>query len=84
MFFARNEIHIQAFQEIPPAKLMSGDSSSLTFHDFQEFIISDYQKIRNSEFQKLKFRNSEFQKFKNRTANVSDILEIIKVSDSQI
>ena len=33
MFFDRNEIHIQAFQEIPPAKLMSGDSSSSTFHD---------------------------------------------------
>ena len=44
MFFDRNEIPIQAFQEIPPAKLMSEDSSSSTFHDFQEIIISDYQK----------------------------------------
>ena len=35
MFFDRYEIHIQAFAIIPRAKLMSGDSSSLTFHDFK-------------------------------------------------
>ena len=33
---------------------MSGDSSSSTFHHFQEFIISNDQKSRNSEFQKFK------------------------------
>ena len=36
LFFDRNEIHIQAFAEIPPAKLMSGDSSSSTFHVFMK------------------------------------------------
>ena len=36
MFFGRNEIHIQAFQEIPPAKLIPGDSSSSTFHVFMK------------------------------------------------
>ena len=36
MFFDRNLIHIQDFQEIPPAKLISGDSSSSTFHDFKK------------------------------------------------
>ena len=54
MFFDRNEIHIQAFGEIPPAKWMSGDSSSSTFHHFQEFIIFNYQKFRNSKFQSFK------------------------------
>ena len=31
---------------------MSGDSSSSIVHDFQEFIISNYQKFRKSEFRK--------------------------------
>ena len=49
---------------------MSGDSSSSTFHHFQEFIISNYQKIRNSEFQKFKkwtlkvSKNSKFLSFR--------------------
>ena len=62
MFFDRNEIHIQAFQEISPAKLVPGDSSSSTFHEFQEFIISKFQKFRNSEFQKFKNGHLRFQK----------------------
>ena len=53
MFFDRNEIHIQAFQEIPPAKLMSGDSSSSTFHDFQEFLISNYQKNQGTSWREI-------------------------------
>ena len=44
MFFNRNEIHIQAFQEIPPSKSIPGNSSSSTFHHSQELIISNYQK----------------------------------------
>ena len=36
MFFDRNEIHIQAFQEIPAAKWMPGNSSSSTFHVFMK------------------------------------------------
>ena len=47
---------------------MSGHSSSPTFHDFQEFIISNYQKIRNSEF----------KKFKKWTPDVSDISKLLK------
>ena len=66
--FDRNEIHIQAFAEISPAKLMSGDSSSSTFHDVQEFIIPNDQKIRNSEF----------RKFKKWAVKVSEISKIIK------
>ena len=31
--FDRKEVHIQAFEEISMAKLMSGDLSSSTFHD---------------------------------------------------
>ena len=48
--FDQNEIHIQAFVDLINGKLMSGHSSSSTFHDFQtssfliitkqEFIIS--------------------------------------------
>ena len=54
MLFDRSEIHIQAFKEILTTKLMSGDSSFLTFHDFKilQFLI-----IRNSRFQN--FRNSK-------------------------
>ena len=63
MFFDRNEIHIQAFGEIPPAKLMSGDSSSSTFHDFQEFIISNYQNFRFSNLRIFNFRNSKSSNF---------------------
>ena len=49
--FDRNAIHIQAFVHFINGKLMSGHSSSSTFHDFQEVILSNYQKSRNSEFQ---------------------------------
>ena len=73
MFFDRNEIHIQAFQEIPPAKLIPGDSSSSTFHDFQESIILKYQK----------FRNSEFQKFKKWTLKVSGIAKFLSFRSPQ-
>ena len=53
MFFGRNEIHIQAFAKIPPANLMSGDSSSSTFHHFylsrnQEFKVSKFQRFKDS------------------------------------
>ena len=61
MFFDRNEIHIQAFGEIPPGKLIPGDSSSSTFHDS---IILSYYNYQN-------FRTSEFQKFKTWKAKVS-------------
>ena len=65
MFFDRNEIHIQAFVDFINGKSMSGHSSSSTFHDFQEFIVSNYQK---SEI--LNFKNSEsgqirFPEFRN-------------------
>ena len=66
MFFGRNEIHIQAFAKIPPANLMSGDSSSSTFHDFHEFILYNYQKSWI-----LKFKNSN-----KRNANVSNISKL--------
>ena len=62
MFFDRNEIHIQAFVDFMNGKLMSGHSSSSTFHDFQEFIISNYQKIRKYEFQKWTAKVSETSK----------------------
>ena len=54
-FFDRYEIHIQAFEEILTAKLMSGDSSSLTFHDFKisSFLIIKSSKILNFEIQKV-------------------------------
>ena len=73
MFFDRNEIHIQAFGEIPPAKLMSGDSSSSTFHDFQEFIICNHQNFRSSNLRIFKFRN-----FKNRKVRYTGLPKISK------
>ena len=54
MFFDRYEIHIQAFEEILTAKLMSGDSSSLTFHDFK---ILSFLIIKKSGI--LNFKNSK-------------------------
>ena len=59
---------------------MSGDSSSSTFHDFQEFIISNHQKIRNSEFQKLengKLRFPKIRKFSNLKINTLESLLIL-------
>ena len=58
-------MHIQASQEIPPAKLMPGDSSSSTFHEFEEFLIFNYQKsaIRNLKKHKWTPKVSEITKF---------------------
>ena len=55
MFFDRNEIHIQAFVDFIDGKLMSGHSSSSTFHDFQEFIItsSKVQEFWIAKIQKM-------------------------------
>ena len=73
MFFDRNEIHIQAFEDFINGKSMSGQSSSSTFHYFHEFIISNYQEIRNSEFQKFKKWLLGFSEFrKNRQFQFSD------------
>ena len=52
---------------------MSGDSSSSTFHRFQEFIIFNYQKSRNSEFQKFKNGQLRFPKSKNQELLTSKI-----------
>ena len=41
MSFDRNEIHIQAFVHFITGKLIPGHSSSSTFHNFQESIISN-------------------------------------------
>ena len=67
MFFDRYEIHIQAFEEILTAKLMSGDSSSLTFHDFKilSFLIiriSTIQSFKSSENGNLMF--TRFRNFR--------------------
>ena len=70
MFFDRNYIHIQDFAIIPPAKLMSRDSSSSTFHHFQELINFNYQKTRNSEFQR-------FKKWKAKVSKISKFLSFI-------
>ena len=73
MFFDRNEMHIKAFVDFIDGKLMSGHSSSSTFHDFQDAIISNYQ---NSGI--LNFKDSKW------TALVSEISQILKFSDSQM
>ena len=73
MFFDRNEIHIQAFVHSINEKLMSGHSSSSTFHHFQEFIISNYHKFRSSKFQIFKFRN-----FKNPKVRYTGLPKILK------
>ena len=57
------EIHIQAFVHFINGKLMSGHSSSSTFHHFQEFIISNYQKNRNCEFKNSENVQLRFPKF---------------------
>ena len=51
-FFDRNEIHIQAFQEIPAAKWMPRDSSSSTFHVFMKI-----HKCSSKIIQKMKNRD---------------------------
>ena len=55
MFFDGYEIHIQAFEEILTATLMSGDSSSLTSQDFK---ILSFLNIKNSRFQNFKSSKS--------------------------
>ena len=65
MLFDRNEIHIQAFVDFINGQLMSGHSSSSAVHDFQEIFISNYQKFRNSEFQKVKSGQLMLPKFRN-------------------
>ena len=76
--FDRYEIHIQAFVDFINGKLMSGHSSSSTFHDFQEFIISNYQNFRSSNLRIFKFRN-----FKNRKVRYTG-LRTFRNLDSQI
>ena len=56
MFFDRYEIHIQAFEEILTAKLMPGDSSSLTSHDSK---IVSFLIIKNKEFWIWKDKNMD-------------------------
>ena len=65
--FDRNEIGIQAFVDFIDGKFMSGHSSSSTFHDFQEFIISNY-------------KNQEFWISENWTPEVSEISNNSKMS----
>ena len=65
MFFDRNYIHIQAFQEIPPAKWISRNSSSSMFH---HFIILSYYKIKkikknHKKKQILRLGTQDFRKF---------------------
>ena len=57
--FDRSEIHIQAFVDIINGKLMSGHSSSSTFHDS---IISSYYNYPNIRFSNLQI--SDLQSFK--------------------
>ena len=73
MFFDRNEIHIQAFVDFINGKLMSGHSSSSTFHDFT---ILSFYKIDKSENESLKLEKW--------TPKVSEISKILKISDYQI
>ena len=78
MFFDRNEIHIPAFQEIPPGKWISRNSSSSTF------ILSSYYHILKSENQKSKKKK---RKFKQRSWGLvhktSGNFEIFRFSDFQ-
>ena len=60
---------------------MSGDSSSSTFHHFQEFIISNYQKSRNSEFQNSK--NGHFMFFMNSSFLISKNPGILNFKNSR-
>ena len=72
MVFDRNEIHIQAFGEIPLGKLMSGNFSSSTFHDF---IILSYSNIK---------KKRRFTKQKILRLDTQDFPKILRFSDSQI
>ena len=55
VFIDRYEIHIQALKEILMAKLMSGDSSSLTFDDFKilSFLITKNSRIQHFKIRKM-------------------------------
>ena len=52
--FNRTEIHIQACVDFIGGKLISGHSSSSTFHDFQEVVLSNYQKSGDLNFENSK------------------------------
>ena len=84
MFFGRNEIHIQAFAKIPPANLMSGDSSSSTFHHFIILSYYNYQKFRSSKFQIFKFRNFKSSNFEISKSQSQVHRTFRKFWDSQI
>ena len=60
---------------------MSGDSSSATFHHFQEFIISNYQNIRSSNFE---ISNLQISKFQNPKVRYTGLSKILRFPDSQI
>ena len=64
MFFDRNKIHIQAFVDFINGKLMSGHSSSSTFHDFKilSFLIINETGILN--FKNSKTGHIRFPKFR--------------------
>ena len=53
--FIEDEIYIQTFVDFINGELMSGHSSSSTFHDFQEFIISNYKKPGIQNFKNSKW-----------------------------
>ena len=57
--FDQNEIHIKAFVHCIHRKLMSGHSSSSTFHDSQELIISNHQNFRFSNLQISNFQKNK-------------------------
>ena len=79
MLLDRNEIHIQAFVDFINGKLMSGHSSSSTFHDF---IISSYSKINKKKKEKQKQKNKGSQK--NLEVRYTGFPEFLRFSDSQI
>ena len=63
--FDRNYIHIQALVDFINGNLMSGHSSSSTFHDFQEFTIFDYQKTGILNFKNSKSGHLRFPELRN-------------------
>ena len=62
MNFDRNELHIQVFVDFTNGKLMSGHSSSSTFHDFE---ISSFLIIKNQKFENRELRFPKIRKFSN-------------------
>ena len=65
-------------------KLMSGDSSSSTFHEFQEFIIFNYQDFKSSNLRIFKFRNFKSSNFEISKTENSGTQDFQKVWDFQI